>query len=76
MLEMRLNFWSGDLNIIQINENEVEALQNPIHLSLKNLSGVFLAKRHPHKFKESKRSCNCPLGIVLRGHWDLMKTPN
>lgn len=61
-------------NVVQVDEDEIEALTNRIHQSLECLSSILKAKRHSKEFEEAKWRYYSSFGDVIRLYWNLMIT--
>ena len=42
---------AGDQNVVDIDEDELEPVEDVIHVALKGHSGIFEAERHPEELK-------------------------
>ena len=56
--------WAGYENVVQMDKDEREALQNPVHHSLERHASILETKGHPRKFPEAKRSDHCSFSDV------------
>ncbi len=63
---------AADDDIVQVDEDEVEARQDPVHSPLECVAGVAEAKSHAEEFKQSKRCCNRRFLNIFRIHQNLM----
>ena len=64
--------WAEHEDVINVNENTIQACKYRIHQPLKSLSGVPESKRDSDKFKQSKRSDDGGLLDVFLSNGNLM----
>ncbi len=57
---------TGNEDVIQINEKEIQPLTNRVHETLKRLGSIGQTHRHAHEFEETKRRDKSRFWNVIR----------
>ncbi len=55
MLYMFLHLAAVDVNVVQIHEEEIEAINDAVHHLLEGVAGIPQSKGHAKKFEETKQ---------------------